>query len=182
MSKNLLKQIMIRTDEPKHNEDTGYTEGLVDAIQQGDVADIKPKFTKKYTFSPSTLTYGAGECARFWYLAFEGTVWEDNADAYGVANRTGGNLSHGRIQDALLKSGVLAEDLEMDPEPRKYNQQIHPAMELAVKSEDPPINGFADAMLHYNGTDIVGEIKTVPNEGFEYRKMHRTSSYLYESI
>ena len=35
MSKNLLKQIMIRTDEPKHNEDTGYTEGLVEAIQQG---------------------------------------------------------------------------------------------------------------------------------------------------
>ena len=43
---------MIKTDEPKHNEDTGYTEGLVDAIQQGYVADIKPKFTKKYTFSP----------------------------------------------------------------------------------------------------------------------------------
>jgi CRISPR/Cas system-associated exonuclease Cas4 (RecB family) len=169
--KNLLQQVMVKKEI--HNGDTDFTKGLIESIEKGYTVGLKPKYAKKYSFSPSTIVWNHGECARFWYLAFEGTVWEDNADAYGVANRTGGNLSHGRIQDALLKSGVLAEDLEMDPEPRKYNQQIHPAMELAVKSEDPPINGFADAMLHYNGTDIVGEIKTVPNEGFEYRKMHR---------
>ena len=87
MTKNLLKQIMIKKDEPIHNDDTGYTEGLVDAIQQGYVADIKPKFTKKYSFSPSGLAWGSGECARFWYLAFDGAVFYDNADPYGVANR-----------------------------------------------------------------------------------------------
>ena len=35
--------------EPVHNGDTTYTEGLVEAIQQGYIADIKPKFTKKYS-------------------------------------------------------------------------------------------------------------------------------------
>ena len=172
MSKNLLKQIMIRTDEPKHNEDTGYTEGLVDAIQQGYVADIKPKFTKKYTFSPSTLTYGAGECARFWYLAFDGAVFYDNADPYGVANRTNGSLSHDRIQDAMIKADILDKDMEFETE-RKYGKQKHPALEFTVKVDDPPIFGYGDVMLDYKGESILGEIKTMPNDGFEYKKANR---------
>ena len=47
MTKNLLKQIMIKQDEPIHNGDIDYTEGLVNAIQQWYIADITPKFTKK---------------------------------------------------------------------------------------------------------------------------------------
>jgi len=169
--KNLLQQVMIKKDVKTLESD--HTNGLIEAIETGYTKNLKPKFNKKYSFSPSTIVWNHGECPRFWYLAFDGTVWVDNADAYGVANRTGGNLSHGRIQDAMMHSGVLAEDLEFDPEPRKYNKQIHPALELSVKSEDPPINGYADAMIHFNGTDMVGEIKTVPSEGFEYRKIHR---------
>jgi len=172
MTKNLLKQIMIKADEPKHNDDIEYTEGLVDAIQQGYIADIKPKFTKKYSFSPSSLTYGAGECARFWYLAFDGAVFYDNADPYGVANRTSGTLSHDRIQDAMIKADILDKTMEFETE-RKYGKQKHPALEFTVKADDPPIFGYGDVMLDYKGESILGEIKTMPNDGFEYKKASR---------
>jgi CRISPR/Cas system-associated exonuclease Cas4 (RecB family) len=172
MTKNLLKQIMIKPDDTKHNGDVDYTEGLIEAIEHGYTAEIKPKFTKKYSFSPSTLTWGPGECARFWYLAFDGAVFEDNADAYGVANRTSGSLSHDRIQDAMIKADILDKDMEFETE-RKYGKQKHPALEFTVKVDDPPIFGYGDAMLNFKGVSILGEIKTMPNEGFEYKKANR---------
>jgi CRISPR/Cas system-associated exonuclease Cas4 (RecB family) len=174
MAKNFLQQVMLKKLETKQ-ESFLDTQELIDKIQYGYIAKREAKFTTKKTFAPSTIAYSHGECPRYWYLAFEGAMFEDNADAYGVANRTGGNLSHGRIQDALLKSGVLAEDLEMDPEPRKYNKQTHPAMEFRVKIDDPPFDGYGDVMLDYKGERLVGEIKTLSSEGFEYRKINRRS-------
>lgn len=175
MTKNLLQQVMIKSDKNTKSSQKGpdFADGLIEAIQSGYTADIKPKFTKKYTFAPSTLTYGAGECARYWYLAFDGAVFHDNADAYGVANRTSGTLSHDRIQDAVMKAGLLQEDMEFDPEPSKYKKQIHPALEFRIKYQDPPISGYGDVMLNYKGETILGEIKTMPNEGFEYKKASR---------
>lgn len=172
MTRNLLKQVMLKASEPVHNGDVNYTEGLIAAIEAGYTADIKPKFTKKYSFSPSTLTWGPGECARFWYLAFDGAVFHDDANAYGVANRTSGTLSHDRIQDAMIKADILDKNMEFETD-RKYGKQKHPALEFTVKHDDPPIFGYGDAMLDYNGHSILGEIKTMPNEGFEYKKNSR---------
>ena len=172
MTRNLLKQVMIKASEEKHNGDVTYTDGLIKAIENGYTAKIKPKFTKKQYFSPSTLTWGAGECARFWYLAFDGAIFHDDADAYGVANRTSGTLSHDRIQDAMINAGILDETMEFETE-RKYGKQKHPALEFSVKYDDPPIFGYGDAMLNYNGQSILGEIKTMPNDGFEFRKISR---------
>ena len=162
---------MIKKD--KLPDEPDWADGIVEEIEKGYTVDLKPKFTKKYTFAPSTLTYGAGECARYWYLAFDGAVFYDNADAYGVANRTQGTLGHDRIQDAILRSGLLQEGMEFDAEPSKYKKQIHPAMEFRIKSDDPPISGYGDVMLNYKGNTILGEIKTAPVEGFEYRKAKR---------
>jgi CRISPR/Cas system-associated exonuclease Cas4 (RecB family) len=173
MTKNLLKQIMIKQDEPIHNGDIDYTQGLVEAIQQGYVADIKPKFTKKYSFSPSGLAWGSGECARFWYLAFDGQVFYDDASPFGVANRNSGTLSHDRIQDAMISADILDKTMEFETTERKYGKQKHPALEFTVKTDDPPIFGYGDAMLDFNGQSIVGEIKTMPNDGFEYKKANR---------
>jgi len=175
MTKNLLKQVMIKSDKKAASEkdEPNFVEGLAEAIQSGYTADLKPKFQKKTAFAPSTLTYGAGECARYWYLAFEGAVFHDNADAYGVANRTQGTMGHDRIQEAILKSGLLQEGMEFDPEPSKYKKQIHPALEFRIKYQDPPIGGYGDVMLNYKGETILGEIKTMPNEGFEYKKASR---------
>jgi CRISPR/Cas system-associated exonuclease Cas4 (RecB family) len=175
MTKNLLKQVMVKSNEKssKNNEDHRFIEGLIEKIESGYMVKTKPKFSKKSNFSASGLTYGAGECPRYWYLAFDGAVFYDNSDAYGVANRTNGTLGHGRIQEAIESSGLLDETMEMDPLPRKYNKQTNPAMEFRVKTEDPPFDGYGDVMFRINDERVIGEIKTITNEGFEYKKNSR---------
>ena len=175
MAKSLLQQVMLKDLNKKKidKEDTSFIDGLIEKIESGYMTKTKPKFTKKNNFSASALTYGAGECPRYWYLAFDGAVHYDNSDAYGVANRTNGILGHERIQEAILASGLLDETMEPDPLERKYNKQKHPAMEFRVKLDDPPFDGYGDVMLNYNNERLVGEIKTMPSEGFEYKKNSR---------
>ena len=178
MAKNLLEQIMTKSTKKKvtnSEEDEKFVEGLPTAINAGYLVKTKTKFVKKNNFSASGLTYGAGECPRYWTLAFDGQITYDNSDATGVANRTQGTLGHGRIQEAIEASGLLAQDLEMDPLPRKYNKQTHPAMEFRVKTDDPPFDGYGDVMIDYKGERLVGEIKTIRNDEFEYRKINRRS-------
>ena len=178
MAKNLLEQIMTKSTKKKvknSEEDENFVEGLPTAINAGYLVKTKTKFVKKDNFSASGLTYGAGECPRYWTLAFDGQITYDNSDAIGVANRTQGSLGHGRIQEAIEASGLLAQDLEMDPIPRKYDQQTHPALEFRVKTDDPPFDGYGDVMIDYKGERLVGEIKTIRNDEFEYRKINRRS-------
>ena len=178
MAKNLLEQIMTKSTKKKvtnSEEDEKFVEGLPTAINAGYLVKTKTKFVKKDNFSASGLTYGAGECPRYWTLAFDGQITYDNSDAIGVANRTQGSLGHGRIQEAIEASGLLAQDLEMDPIPRKYDQQTHPALEFRVKTDDPPFDGYGDVMIDYKGERLVGEIKTIRNDEFEYRKINRRS-------
>jgi CRISPR/Cas system-associated exonuclease Cas4 (RecB family) len=152
MTKSLLQQIMVKQEKaPVHPIDA---EGLTQTIQAGYIAKRGPKHTQKKTFAPSTIAYGFGECPRYWYLAFDGQTFEDNADAYGAANMTAGTLSHGRIQTAMRDSGILIED------------------EFKITHDDPPIFGYGDVMLDWQGEPLLGEIKTMMNEGFEYRKAH----------
>jgi CRISPR/Cas system-associated exonuclease Cas4 (RecB family) len=157
MTKNLLQQIMIR--EPKKIEIID-TQALIEKIQSGYTVKRVDKFQTKKTFAPSTIAYSHGECPRYWYLAFEGAVFEDNADAYGAANMTAGTKSHERIQQAMMDSGI-AEIYESDE---------GPTTEFKIVNNDPPIFGYGDAMINWEGEQIVGEIKTMLNEGFEYRK------------
>ena len=128
------------------------TQDLIDKIQYGYIAKRIPKFTTKKTFAPSTIAFSHGECPRYWYLAFEGAEFTDNADAYGGANMTAGTKSHERIQQAMEDAGILIDS------------------EFKVTSNDPPIFGFGDVILDWGGEELLGEIKTMPNEGFEYRK------------
>ena len=176
MAKNLLEQIMTKSTKKKvtnSEEDEKFVEGLPTAINAGYLVKTKTKFVKKNNFSASGLTYGAGECPRYWTLAFDGQITYDNSDAIGVANRTQGSLGHARIQEAIEASGLLAQDLQMDPIPRKYDQQTHPALEFRVKTDDPPFDGYGDVMIDYKGERLVGEIKTIKNDEFEYRKINR---------
>ena len=176
MAKNLLEQIMTKSTKKKvtnSEEDEKFVEGLPTAINAGYLVKTKTRFVKKNNFSASSLAYGAGECPRYWTLAFDGQITYDNSDAMGVANRTQGTLGHGRIQEAIEASGLLAQDMEFDPIPRKYSQQTHPAMEFRVKTDDPPFDGYGDVMIDYKGERLVGEIKTIRNDEFEYRKINR---------
>jgi CRISPR/Cas system-associated exonuclease Cas4 (RecB family) len=45
--------------------------------------------------------------------------------------------------------------------------------EFKIINNDPPIFGYGDVILDWEGEELLGEIKTMMNEGFEYRKMNR---------
>lgn len=154
MAKSLLKQVMEKPATPKRKESFVDIEGLIAKINSGYTINRVPKETKKSSFAPSTIAYSHGECPRYWYLAFEGGIFEDNADAYGAANMTAGTKSHERIQEAMGNvPGLLVGN------------------EFKITYQDPPIFGFGDVMLSFEEhEELLGEIKTMPHEAFEYRK------------
>lgn len=150
MSKSLLQQVMGPRPENKASMDA-----LVQKIQSGYTANRGPRHQQKKTFAPSTIAFGHGECARYWYLAFEGGTFEDHADPFAGANMTNGTKSHERIQQAMKDSGILIDQ------------------EFKIINEDPPIFGYGDVILDWEGEELLGEIKTAMAEGFEYRKKSR---------
>jgi CRISPR/Cas system-associated exonuclease Cas4 (RecB family) len=153
MTKSLLQQIMVKKEVlPAHPMDVA---GITEKIKEGYIINRIDKHTQKKTFAPSTIAYGHGECPRYWYLAFDGQTFEDNADAYGAANMTAGTKSHERIQSAMGN----VPDFLIDSE-------------FKITYSDPPIFGYGDVMLNWQGEPLLGEIKTMMNEGFEYRKAH----------
>jgi CRISPR/Cas system-associated exonuclease Cas4 (RecB family) len=50
------------------------------------------------------------------------------------------------------------------------NDKNEKTTEFKVIHNDPPIFGYGDAMLDWEGEEIVGEIKTMMSEAYEYRK------------
>lgn len=154
MTKSLLQQVMLKTEEKVMSRPSFLDkEALIEKIKSGYTVKRVDKFQTKKTFAPSTIAYSHGECPRYWYLAFEGAMFEDNADAYGGANMTAGTKSHERIQQAMEDAGILKNS------------------EFKITYADPPIFGYGDVILDWAGEDLLGEIKTMPNEGFEYRKL-----------
>ena len=135
--------------------DKANMDALIEAINSGYIAKRGTRYQQKKTFAPSTIAYGHGECPRYWYLAFEGGEFEDYADPFAGANMTNGTKSHERIQQAMQDAGILIDS------------------EFKVTNEDPPIFGFGDVMLNWQGEELLGEIKTAMAEGFEYRKKSR---------
>jgi CRISPR/Cas system-associated exonuclease Cas4 (RecB family) len=123
---------------------------IIEKINEGYLVDKSPKFMKKKTFAPSTLVYNHGICPRYWYLAFEGGTFEDEVTARQVANMENGSRSHDRIQEALKKSGVPEENIE-----------------LKISNGNPPIFGYGDALLNIDNNEVLLEIKTVDDVGFE---------------
>lgn len=111
------------------------------------------KSTAKVSFSPSNLGYGSGLCPRRWFYDFSGGFSRiDEADSVSIANMAYGTDSHARLQDIFEKAGILIE------------------AETTIKSEDPPIFGFVDLVLNWQGKETIGEIKTTTQESFVAKK------------
>ena len=166
MTKSLLQQVMVRPAKPENDIDVN---AVIQQIQSGYMVGQDPKHQKKKTFAPSGLIYGHGECPRYWYHAFDGVVFESTNTPFSVANMSNGSLSHGRIQDALLKSGIAKKFVDEDGKD---------TTEFKIISNDPPIYGWADGMIDWNNEEFVIEIKTVSNEGFEYiKKTNKAKTY-----
>lgn len=139
---------------------------IADHIHEGHVkASSRTGFIQKKTFSPSTVVFGHGHCPRYWYLAFEGNEWEEKNTGINYANMKTGSSSHERIQEALEVQGILEWS------------------EKKIVSEDPPILGYADAMVNIDDELILLEIKTTKDEAFEYHKNNKhASTYHIEQL
>jgi PD-(D/E)XK nuclease superfamily len=146
----LLSQLLNEAKEAR-NEELPSKE-IIAKIYQGYLDDKDNSWRKKKSFAPSGLFYGSGACARRWYLSFEGGMYDSKTTPMQLANMKNGIRSHERIQEAMLKSGV-AVDTEME-----------------VRYEDPPIFGYADAMIYHDDEYYIGEIKTTSHKNFEYRR------------
>lgn len=109
------------------------------------------KYTQKTGFAPSGLGFGKGKCPRFWYYAFNGADFVEASDALGVANMMYGTEAGQRIANLLDQAGILIDS------------------EVAVEHDDPPIGGFVDAMVMWQGEEIVCEVKTTKQDQFNHR-------------
>jgi len=167
MSKNLLKELMIKSETRKSIKKTVFNlSGLTEKIASGYLAANKSEVKTKKTFAPSTLSYGYGECPRYWYFAFSGATFDEKSDAYGIANRTNGTYSHERIQDALINSGIV----KIFETKNEKTQELEKTTEFQVSNDSPPIYGWADGVINWNNEELLLEIKTADVKGFEYRK------------
>jgi CRISPR/Cas system-associated exonuclease Cas4 (RecB family) len=154
MAKNFMKQAL-----NKQPEGAIDTKAFIEKIETGYTANNGLNFKTKKTFSPSTLVYGNGACARYWFLAFSGAEFLDDNDAYSIANMGSGTQAHERIQKAIEDAGIMVEK------------------EKRIIAQDPPIFGFADAIVQWEEEQPVVEIKTMREEAFSYRKHAKPPSY-----
>ena len=154
MAKNFMKAML-----DKQPEGPIDTKALIKRIESGYTANRGPEFKKKKSFSPSTLVYGNGACPRYWFLAFSGAEFVDDHDPYSVANMDSGSDRHKRIQQAITDAGIMVEE------------------EKRVVAQDPPIFGFADAVIQWEEEQPVVEIKTMREESFAYRKHAKPPNY-----
>lgn len=106
----------------------------------------------KQTFAPSSIGGYNGTCPRYWYLAFNEHEFTDNNDAQGIANMANGTAAHSRIEKLMNDSGIPVD------------------VEVEMKYADPPIRGYIDMMLEWEGEVVVGEFKTARQEVFMIRQ------------
>lgn len=134
---------------------TPYDLKELSKIIAGSYADATniDEFITKTSFSPSVIGYGSGTCPRRWVLAFRGAQFKQDFDSTSVDNMTAGTDAHRRIQENFGNSDL---DIEVEKE---------------IRSEDPPIHGFVDLIIHnFNSYNVVVEIKTTRSEAFEHRR------------
>jgi len=108
-------------------------------------------FTKKKSFAPSGVGYGSGRCPRYWYFAFHGAEFKYDNTARERANMDAGTAAGERIAKLFKEAGILN------------------AAEFKIINEDPPIFGYGDLAVTWQGEPMVGEVKTTRDESFQTR-------------
>lgn len=164
MSRAIDGTIRFRREDPNK----GFSgEKLIKALEGAYLEQKRPnKFTKKQTFSPSSIGYGHAVCPRYWYLAFDGAPFVETNDAKSVAVMDSGTAAHSRLQKSLRLAGVLADE------------------EVEVKMTDPPIRGYMDVLINMDGEYVVGEIKTTSEQIFTLKQVSNKPSpnHLYQIL
>lgn len=128
------------------------TEGMEELLEQGSATMGRPNgFVKKKSFAPSGVGYGSGTCPRYWYYAFHGAEFVYNNTARQRANMDAGTAAGERIAKLFDAAGLLN------------------ASEFKIINEDPPIFGYGDLAVTWQGEQMVGEVKTTRTESFGTR-------------
>lgn len=138
---------------------------LADLINAGYLkSGREPSDRAKKSFAPSGVGYGSGTCPRQWFYSFTGgVVREEDADAMSIANMAYGTDAHTRLQKVFEDSGILVE-----AERRVVTDFDDPVL--------PPIFGFADLIIKWQGEEAVGEIKTTTQESYVSKKAKSTGA------
>lgn len=149
MKRDIIRNLQFKKEDPK-----GFSaEKLAELLEKAYLNQRRPdKDTTKTTFSPSSIGYGHGKCPRYWYLAFDGNMFIETTDAIGVANMSNGTFAHTRWQALFSETDILEQE------------------ELEITMENPPVRGFADVVINWEGESVIGEIKTSRQEAFEFRR------------
>ena len=108
-------------------------------------------FTQKKSFAPSGVGYGSGTCPRYWYFAFHGAEFVYNNTARQRANMDSGTAAGSRIAKLFEEAGILN------------------SAEFKIVNEDPPIFGYGDLAVTWQGEQMVGEVKTTNDVSFQIR-------------
>lgn len=134
--------------------------GFTKSIEQAYLKMRRPDgFMQKKSFSPSAIGYGKGRCPRYWNYMFNGVEVFDDVDAMGIANMAYGTEAGERIAKLMDLAGTLIQ------------------AEEEITNVDPPIRGFIDAIVEFNGITAVAEVKTTKQESFMHRKMGKAPFY-----
>lgn len=130
---------------------------IADALEEGYLSYNDSREREKRSFAPSQIGYGHGRCARYWWYAFSGTMFEQDNDATGIANMKNGIAAHERLGEALSRSSLDIEEIEKK-----------------IENANPPIFGFIDLVANVDTVEgkkrVVGEIKTARYESFQHRQ------------
>lgn len=117
------------------------------------------KETKKVSFAPSGLGY-SGSCPRYWHYAFNGAYFEYNTSPLAMANMNAGTDSGARLAN-LLDSARLLVDAEVEVN--------------TIDDETlPPIRGYIDAIINWQGEEVLVEVKTCKSSTWNMRVLNHT--------
>jgi CRISPR/Cas system-associated exonuclease Cas4 (RecB family) len=144
--------LLVKANFRKNPADRELADKIGKIFEEGYANKRRPDgFVQKKTFAPSSIgpKYD-GSCSRRWVLAFQGQQWEETAKALNLSVMGAGTDSHAELQKILEDAGVAV------------------AIEKELTLSDPPIRGFADAIITVDGQDYVGEIKTTNTQAFEH--------------
>ena len=163
MARDIVKNLKFKKYEGKFDVKE-FAQMLDDAYK----ATKRPdgEMTKK-SFSPSSFGYGHGNCPRYWYMAFSGAYFIDNNDATAVANMAYGTQAHDRLQKLIAGQ---SSDLF------KNNSMKDVKTEIEITNEYPPIRGFIDLVIDWDGEEVIGEIKTAKQEVWDTRQAEMNPS------
>lgn len=163
MAKGLLKKIISKDNSSDKKDSIEInSDEIIAKIQEGYEKKNRSGVKKRVGFTPSSLTYGAGKCPRFWYLWFEGNEAKSNNDWYSIANMDSGSDRHERIEEAMENAGILI------------------SKEMSIKNEYPIISAKTDAVINWNGMELLTEIKTVNEDSFE--RLNKPRNYNIEQV